>query len=208
MNAGLANLDTLKRQLLAPALRGDGAYDATMLNLGLGVAARFERVANRSWQRTAGDTWQASANRLVYVLPRYPIETLTSIEIRDSFSDVWTALTLPDVVGSLDGSAGLVELVDIQGSAHSELRFTWTGGYWWETAEPTDSVYPTTQPTDSVALPADLKMAWLLQCEEIWARRDKLGTGIAMAPGERSKLGDLDLIPDVEEALRRFIRHG
>lgn len=208
MNAGLANLATLKGQLLAAALRGDGAYDAPMLAMGLGVAGRFERVANRQWQRAVGATWEASANRLVYVLPRFPIETLTSIEIRDAFSDAWMALSVAEVVGELDAAAGLVELVAIQGAAHAQLRFTWTGGYWWETAEPTDAGYPTEQPTGSTALPADLKLAWMLQCEEIWARRDRLGVGVGMAPTERSKLTELDLVPDVESALRRFIRHA
>ena len=208
MNAGLANLDVLKRHLLPASLRGDAAYDLPLTTLGLGVAARLERVANRLWQRTVGETWECSAQRYVFVLPRYPIESISSIEIRSMASDAWVALSLPQVIGELDEAAGLVELVAIQGVGPSALRFTWTGGYWWETAEPTDVGYPTTQPVGSTAAPADLRLAWLLQCEAIWSQRDKLGTGISAAPGERSKLGDLNLLPDVKDALNRFIRHG
>ena len=94
------------------------------------------------------------------------------------------------------------------GGRISQIRFTWTGGLWWETAEPGDVGYPTSQPVGSTAIPDALRLAWLLQCQEIWSRRDNLGTGITLGPTDRAKLTELDLIPAAREMIQPFVRYA
>jgi methylmalonyl-CoA mutase len=92
-----------------------------------GVAAGMEQRTNRRFYRTVGDTWQADAEQTVYVLPRYPLETLTSIELRTTPADAWE-IQSADVVLQRDDAAGIVTLATLLGSRRSQLRFTWTGG--------------------------------------------------------------------------------
>jgi hypothetical protein len=70
---------------------------------------------------------------------------------------------------------------------------------------------PATQPVGATARPDDLYLAWLLQCERIWAVRDNLGVNIA---GEKniafvsSTLAALELVPEVENTLRNYRRYS
>lgn len=66
-------------------------------------------------------------------------------------------------------------------------------------------------PTGSTARPADLYLAWLLQCEFVWKLRDKLGLGLAGDKADSTQLvslslAGLKLVPDVEETCRAYRR--
>lgn len=205
MDAGLSNLWTLKAHLLPEAIRARPTYDETMLTLGRGTAWLMQRHCNRELARVAGATHTAEAgDRTVIVLPRYPIEEVTAVELRTRPTDPWESQDL-DCIARIDHAAGLVILESPMGIWHSMLRLTYTGGYWWSTTEPPDAE---AQPAGSTALPADLQLAWLLQCEHTWSQRDRLGTGIAAGPGERSKIADVTLLEGTVEALRPYLRHG
>ena len=88
-----------------------------------------------------------------------------------------------------------------------QVKAIWDGGYWFEPLEPDDDAYPSTAPVGAVLLPDDLKAAFLLQCEEVWAQRDKLGSGIIDKPGAQSGLSKLELAPLVKMVLQTHIRY-
>lgn len=204
MNAGLGSLKLLKAQLLASTLVNQTTYDAEIALLGQGVAAGFERATNRLFVRTAGATAEFPGDQSVLVLPRYPIETVTSIEFRASPADPYVVQDASGVLQSRDDAAGIVETWGPLGSWRGSIRVTWTGGWWWDTTEDDTGV----QPVGSTALPADVRLAWVLQCRHVWSRMDALRAGLAMEPDKRSKLGDLELIPEVLATLRQHTRHG
>jgi hypothetical protein len=204
MNAGIGSLTYLKAALLAAPLRSATDHNTAITALGLGVAARMEQRTNRRFYRTVGDTWVVDAERTAFVLPRYPIESLTSIELRTTPSDYWQSQTLSGVVLHQDDAAGIVILNALLGSHRSQLRFTWTGGWWWDTTEDDTGA----QPSGSALVPADLRLAWLTQCKHVWARQDKLGLGHVKGPDANSQLGDMDWAPMAEETLNGYIRHG
>lgn len=68
------------------------------------------------------------------------------------------------------------------------------------------------QPEGSTLRPHDLYLAWLLQCEHVWALRDKLGLNTqvdrAGVSPELLGLSRVDLIPAVKETLQRYIRYS
>lgn len=209
MNAGLSNLATLKSWLLPPAMAvaSNTTYDDQIAAIGLGVAGLLEKHCARKFQRTVGDTYEAAAERTHFVLPRYPVEAITAIHMRDAGSATWTSLGTTIIDQTYD-AAGLVELDGAQGTWRERIRFTYTGGYFWETLEPAAQGYPTAVPAGSTAVPSDLLLAWRLQCEHVWAQRDKLGTGLAQINRSGTPLlGQVELIPTVRDLARTFIRH-
>lgn len=201
MDLGLGNLKTLKNWLLPESLRASTDYDAQIQVIGSAVAERFEAFCNRKFSRLAGDTFECSADREHIVLPRYPVETITSLEQKDSEADGWTALTLNDVVITRSLSAGLMHLVGPLGSYASRFRVTYTGGFWYDTTEDdTGSI-----PVGAMALPNLLRAAWLKQCEHEWQVHDRLGKAIAEDVKPEALLGNA-LIPEVQAILRGYVR--
>lgn len=205
MNAGFANLTTLKRHLLAERLRPEITFDDQVLAVGLGVAGAIERYCDRKFGRVVGDTWETpSADRLTFVLPRYPVEAITAIDLRGSYGEAWQSQDPDELLLQVVSDSGIVTFDVAIGWRGSVVRFTYTAGYWWDTTEDDTGELP----TGATELPADLRHAWLLQCEEIWSRRDNLGVGLTSKPTERAKLGELDVSPAVRSLLRPHIRHA
>lgn len=207
MNAGFSNLAALKASLLAAELRALTDFDTMLSNIGLGTSGMIEQHCNRKFIRAAGDTEVIPADRSTFVLSRYPIETITKVEAREDYQSAWQDLGL-DAIRTVRESAGLVIMdsnADV-GASFQDVRFTFTGGYFWETLDVGDAGYPSTQPSGSAALPDVVRLAWILQCKQIWDSQDRLGTGIAAKPGDRSKLGDLELLPAVKTMLQPFVR--
>jgi hypothetical protein len=205
MNAGIANLYTLKQHLLPASLLTGTTYNATITAIGLGVAAHFERFCNRKFIRTAADTYIVHADRQVIVLPRFPIESISAVALKTNEEEGWQTQD-SDVIEQLDHAAGIVQLAAPLGTYLAQVRFTYTGGYWWEQAEPADAGYPTTQPAGSTALPDDLKFAWLQQCARVWEMRDKLGAGVAADPEAKGKQTEVHLTKQTVEMLQSYRR--
>jgi hypothetical protein len=212
MNAGLSNLFTLKSWLLPEAMVAGTDYDVLIATIGKGVAAALEQHCNRRFLRIEGDVFECAADRMHIGLPRFPLEVLTTIEQRDTLSEGWVAKVINDFVENQANDSGLVWFTSIAGTYPSRLRFTYTGGYWFDLLEPADMGFPTTQPAGSTAVPPDLLAAWLLLCENIWKTHDKLGLSIGEKAGAGGgsllglSLAGLDIPPIVQAKLQPFIR--
>jgi hypothetical protein len=204
MNAGLSNLKFLKAQLLAEALRVTTKYDAPILAIGTGVAAQFEKSCNRKFLRTENATFTCSADRDHVFLDRYPLESVSLVELRTSATTGWETQT--NFIQNLDERTGKVFWGYAAAPHYGQLRFTFTGGFWWDTTEEGDD----TLPTGATALDADLQLAWILQCRLAWQAIDKIGQDI-IKTGSSSNLvsgtlAGLEMLPDVKEKLRTFRR--
>lgn len=210
MNAGLANLATLKAWLLPSSLTAGADYDTQIAAIGKGVALALERYCNRHFARTVNDIFECPADRLHVVLPRFPIEAAPTIDLRDDLTTGYVAQTYNDLVIDHNLAAGLIKFGAWAGASTSRLKFTYTGGLWWEQLEPADQGYPTAQPTGSTAVPDDILLAWRLQCEFVWKQRDKLGLNI----GEKvdnvflGALSRIAIFEGVKEILRPHIRYA
>lgn len=207
MNCGLANLDRLKKHLLASSLAGEKRFDAVIQDIGLGVAAMMEQYCNRNFERLENDTAVFQADRASFMLPRYPVEAITAVELKLKDADDFVAQDL-SFIQSTSKESGLVYLPEVPdaGPYWAEVRFTFTGGYWFETLEPEDATYPSACPAGAKQLPADLRLAWLIQCREVWSRMDKLGTGLVDEPGKQSGTDVLDLSPMTKRTLANYVQ--
>ncbi len=205
MNAGLTNLDTLKKVLLASSLAGETKFDARIAAIGLGMAGAFDKFCNRRLGYKANDTIQFSGDRPHYYLPRYPIVSVASIQMRYFRTDAWADIS--DQPISMNEEIGMVHFGYTLGRQPLQVLATWTGGYWFETLEPEDDGYPSAAPAGAALLPDDLRSAFLLQCEHVWDSSDQLGTGLVDKPGEQSAIEKLDFPPIVKTILKGYVRY-
>lgn len=208
MNAGFSNLDALKKHLLAPALVAVDKYDAVLQTLGLGVAAAFENYCSRKFARATG-TEIIGADRLDFLLSRYPVESVSKIELKLIEAQGWVDLVINDVITTIDQPSGIVHFAGSRdvGPHYAQVRFTYTGGYFWNTTEPNEAGYPAALPDGAAALPEALRLAWLLQCENIWTKKDKRGTGIVAKPDEQFDSSEIKLSPMVKDMINQFVRY-
>jgi len=206
VNAGLGNLTELKAFILPASLRAATDYDAQLLQIGLGVAGALASICNREWGYQAGVT-EFPANRSFILATRYPINSTIAptIERCDSWAagaPVWVAVA--NAVYNVAYDGGIVYLAGIQGNFLSRVRMTSTGGYWWLGLDA-----QVTLPTGAAAIPDDLKLAWLLQCQALWLVRDNLGVTVAGA-GSVSfvtlSLPGYELVPQVREIINGYVR--
>lgn len=208
MNAGLTNLAKLKAWLLPDSMTSGADYDEQILAIGKGVAAQLEQYCNRKFARAVGDIFETPGFCLHVVLPRYPLEAAPAIERRDDIATGYVAEVYNNIVVDHNLAAGLIKFGAWAGTASSRLRFTFTGGWFWEQLEPADVGYPTAQPAGSTAVPDDVLLAWRLQCEQVWKQRDKLGLNLAEKPDNvfSGALARVALLDAVKETLRPHMR--
>jgi hypothetical protein len=208
MNAGFTSLEVLKKHLLASALRNGLAYDEAMLALGLGVARMFDVFCNRKLTWSAADTCELSADRDSFILPRYPVVSVSKVELKESEADGW--LEQADVVRVMSAGSGLVYFGFEPGSHWCRVRLTFAGGFWFQPLDSTEAGFPQAQPAGAALLPDDLVQVWLLQCRKVWESVDKTGVGITKvgsgATFVTESLGGLDLVPMVRSVLERYRR--
>lgn len=135
MDLGLGNLSELKTHLLNEGLRSQTRFDAALADLGRGVAAQFEGYCNRRLGRLVGDTFECPADREFVILPRYPVEELTRVELRESLRTGWVDQgAVEAVVAQLSERAGIVQLAEPLTAPGAQLRFTYSAGYWYPTS--------------------------------------------------------------------------
>jgi hypothetical protein len=220
MNVGFGNLATLRSSILPPDLGSDTRFDPFIQALGLGVAGQIENFCNRQFAWAEGDQVEISVEALSYVLPRYPVQTITDVAVRANFTDAWNILNTGDVIAQLRAKSGIVEfwprwapplyfLYPSGGLRFALVRLTCIGGYWWEPLEPTDDGYPSTPPDCAAMLPDDLKFAWLKQCEFLWQQKDKLGVPLEPQANEKVALNPLwqeGLHPAVKQMITQYRR--
>ena len=197
MNAGLGNLTELKGQLLAASLRSDSNYDNVISAIGLGVAAQFDQYCNRKLARLQNDVDQFRADRSHYYLKRYPVESISLCQRQDTLTDGWINLPVTDLIQQWNLQIGYISFIALQGYEFSQLLVTYTGGFWFDSTEDGSGV----QPSGSTLLPADLKLAWYLQCQNVWRQWDKLGNQISEHPESQDAAQSIVLAPAVKELL-------
>lgn len=205
MNLGLGNRTTLKKFLLPGGLAATSSQlvpDAAVDALGLGVAGWCEQHCGRKFGRVVGDTAQFEGARLTFVLPRYPVEAVTAVEVRSGLGAAWEARPPADVVAGLDETAGLLRFAAPPTADYGVVRVTWTGGYWFDTSEDASG----TLPAGAVALPADLQLAWLLCCQEVWNKKDKLGLSLSAAADVHVGIAKLELPTGIRQMLAPYRR--
>ena len=170
------------------------------------MAGKIEGHLNRKLARVAGDVAITTGGCASWIVPRYPLEAITGLDVRDTAAAGWVDSLL--ALDSYNPEAGTVYFS--ASLDYAQLRVTYTGGFWWETAEPADDGYPTAQPAGAAALPDAIRTAWLVQCEHVWRRRDKLGISIGQTESDKPAPGltDLNLVPLVVEMLREHIRYA
>jgi hypothetical protein len=91
------------------------------------TGALFEAHINRDLARTVGVTHIVRANTREILLPRCPVEAVTTFELKYSEADAWATLT--NVTHVIDPLPGIVSLASAQAGAGALLRITYTGGY-------------------------------------------------------------------------------
>jgi hypothetical protein len=227
MDLGLGNLDTVKRFVLPPLTleTGDTQYDAVLATLALGIAKRFETYCDRKFGRMANAVATFNANRSMYILPRYPLETVTSLTLRATAQDDWTDVT--NLIVQQNEETGMLYFGTFIAESIVLMQCTFTGGYWYETKEPTDVGYPTAQPGgqfDPIANPTGsfglldpnygavaLQQAWLSQLLHEFELKDRLLPTGLVGEGQKSRLNwRLDqsvLLPEVENAITQYRRY-
>lgn len=209
MNCGLANLETLKRHLLADSLRDGREFDQVITSIGQSVAGLIDAFTNRKLGYLGAAEIVFTGDRRHYVLPRYPLVAVASVESRLSDADEWTKLD--DEPWTTHAASGLIRFGGELGDELLQVKVKWAGGYWFETLEPDDDGWPSSAPVGATALPADIQGAWLMQCRAVWAAIDKLG-GDILKTGSSSQfvsgsLAGLELIPMVKAMLQGHIRY-
>jgi hypothetical protein len=206
MNVGFSNLYTLKRYVLGEKMSDEPTFNQVLTLIGTGMAATLENFCNRKFARVVGDVEILPADYCQFLLPRFPVETVSAIDLKMTEADGWVSQVVNDFVRTIDLKAGIVYLPDgaDAGPYYAQLRFTYTGGYFWDTNEPDDG--PLAQPAGSALLPDALRDAWLLQCTDVWKRRDKLGLSLLDKPDEKTREQLMRLLPLVEQNLQQFKR--
>src|ERR1051325_6069004 len=95
MNCGLGNFDGLRKNLLpSQSMAQDERFDSMIQDIGLGVDAMMEQYCNRAFARVVGDVAVFQADRASFMLPRYPVEAITAVELKLKDSDDFVAQDL------------------------------------------------------------------------------------------------------------------
>lgn len=203
MSAGLGTLKELKARLLPASQQAVTTWDANLTQIGLGVAAQFDRMTNRNLARLAQAESVFPANRVWAVLERYPVETVASVEQKDTEQDGYLSIGTTSIL-TLNEINGLVSFNGLLGPETSLLRVTYTGGYWFNTNESSIDAAP----GGSWPLPDDLKEAWFEMCENIWDASDSLGLATVSNPDERSAVKKVEPSAWVKQILTTYRRYS
>jgi hypothetical protein len=156
LSAGFATTTYLRSRLMPDEASGETEWDAAVAALGNSVAAKFDRHCNRAFARAVNHVDRFSARAAAWVLTRFPVETITTVELLDA-----DGTAEPIAAGDwwIDGAPGLLETDFIAGNERQKIRIVYTGGYW---LDPRDG---TVMPVGATPLPADVLEAWVLQCQ-------------------------------------------
>jgi hypothetical protein len=200
MNAGLGSLTLLKSRLLPPQSAAQTDSDAAILRIGLGTVRWFERLCDRRFERTVDDTCVFRSDRTYVVVPRYPLESVAAVDQSLLGTGVWTSSDLPYL---LFPESGLVDFGQALGTSDTQLRVTYTGGWWFDESEDNSGI----QPIGATPLPDDLRFAWLEQAAFLFDRQSRLGIE-KIVHGGTFTLEPTELLPHVRAILLAHRRHS
>src|SRR5436309_2381037 len=87
----LTQLTTLKSRLGIDEF--DVKYDTLLTNAINAISTRFDSECNRTLTRTVGTVHEFSADDPEILVPCYPVETVTKLELKENEADGWTEQT-------------------------------------------------------------------------------------------------------------------
>ena len=207
-NLGLGNLISLKRRLLPADKLTSTTWDTLVTLIGKGVAAAFDRHCNRKFERDTAAVDTFTADRAHWLLNRFPVESIASITQQDDLTAGYVSLgAVASVAQNWQANTGIIQFGGIMGTHLSQVRVTYSGGYWFETSEAEN----TTQPAGSTLLPEDVREAWMLQAKHAWSSLDKLGLDLARNPSDATSatppMEAIKLLTGVKEMLAPHLRY-
>lgn len=198
-----STLTVLKAFVLPKELRSRPDADELLQAIGSGLAERFDTVCNRKLLRAVDDMVTFSAEHDHYILPRYPIETVSTVETRSNYSDGWSEYT--NAIDQVKEASGIVSFDGVLGVPKDQIRVTWTGGYW------VDLTGSDALPEGAAAMPADLMLAWKQQVKHVYDTADKDGDSFRDAArgmgGAFPSFMEIDLLPGVVATLKKYTRY-
>jgi hypothetical protein len=203
MNAGFSNLSFLKKRLLLASDTAGSAYDDAVAALGLSMAGYFESECDRKFARAAGVTYECGAEKRFAVVDRYPIESVTKLELRNTTTEGWVEQASVPV--NFNRNAGVVTFTLLPATAGDVVRLTYTGGFWWDTSEDNSG----TKPSGAEELPQALILAWVQACKFLWDRgsiEDRAKAGFGDAEIERFITGESKWPEFITGTLAKFRR--
>lgn len=158
MKAGLSSLTWIKSQILPDNAANSAKWDNKLLRIAQGVARQFDSYCGRKFERVEGFAEDFDGFGKSYNLSRYPVETVTGIQLLTEHGDPQDNMdshkvTLP--------TAGIVRLFCRLGYPNDLVTITYTGGYWVDDEEPGNDL-----PTGAAPVPPDLLNAFVMQCAE------------------------------------------
>lgn len=199
-DAGLLNLKDLRERIRSVDLNADDDHDTALRGVARGVAAKFETECGRKLTRFVDRVEYRQGGTDFYSVECYPIETLTSVELQETYAGDWTAATIQQVFEN----AGTLFLESAIASDDVKVRITLTGGFWHDDSEDSDG----TLPTGATELPEDIKAAFALQVAHEVMNMGIFSGGIDTTiarteDGEAESMNpaSIDLLPYVVESL-------
>lgn len=206
MNTGLGSLMNVKTAVLPEATRARDSWDEPLLQIAQGVASLIDRYCNRTLARTVDATYETPGGVYVISLPAYPVEGEIVVETRRAAETTWEDIT--NTIEQVFPSSGLVEFSSVIGTRRDLVRVTYTGGFWFSTAEPGDPAQEL--PDGAKPLPPAIQSAWHLQIQAVLERNGILKKAAVKSDESIDKLEllELDLVKQVKRTLDSFIRHG
>jgi len=190
----LTQLSTVKTRLRLNSFDVDD--DTLLTNYIKHASGRFARECNRIFDRMAGATFEFHAHEREITPDRYPIESVTSFDLKSNEADGWVAQD--DVSYLISPSLCLIQLAAPLGAACQKGRVTFTGGY----------VVPgATVGAGQTALPDEIEQACIDQVAYWYQNRQRLGLlSTSGEGGSIQQIKTLDLLPHVVAVLKKYER--
>ena len=151
LSAGLSTIAYLKSRILPAAAAVETTHDAALSRLGLAIAGRMEAACNRKFERAVGAVDTFGAWTLCVTLKRYPVETITTVQVRARDGGLCATTDY-----AADNDAGMISFGTVPGTRDERLVITYTGGWWLDPR----SLPATALPTGATPLPEDLLELW------------------------------------------------
>lgn len=157
----LARLTLLKERLLIPAY--ETGYDKLLEYFINFTSYRFEKECGRFFKRQENFAEEFPADQTELAVSLYPIESITSIEIKRNEQVGWEPVN--DVIHIIRHKC-IVSLLRPAGSSREQMKLTYTGGY----VLPDEPCLNRQTP-----LPPDLEDACIEQAAFFFKNRERLG---------------------------------
>ena len=190
-NMLLTQLSTVKGRLNID----DSVDDTLLVMLINGAAGRFERECNRKFDRAVNATYEFPADTLEIIPERYPIESVSSLELKSSEATGW----VPQEVDYIIYRKSVISLLNTLGGEREVARVTYTAGY----------VLPGTVPdAGQEPLPAEIEFSCIEQVAYWYQNRHRLGlVSVSGEGGAIQQFAQLDLLPHVKAVLKSHERY-